>query len=186
MGRWVAILAALAGAVGVGGCGGTSTRLIRPSTTTTTTVATTSTTAASTTTTTTTTTTASGVSPTRYVNELRAEEQTLAAAERGIPANAKTPRQLAHSATLLAAAVSRLAQGLATIQPPAKVAADHAHLVAVARTYAGQLRSAASMASRRGRLASAGALLISATNTASTQFGTTLTKIYSTLGVHRP
>ena len=120
------------------------------------------------------------------MGELRAEEQTLAAAERKIPTNAKTPAALAHSATLLAAAVSRLAQGLATIQPPANVASEHAHLVAVARTYAGQLRSAASMAARRGQLASAGALLISATNTASSQFGTILTKIYSTLGVHQP
>ena len=43
------------------------------------------------------------------------------------PTSAKTPSALAHSSTLLAVAVSRLAQGLATIQPPAKVASDHAH-----------------------------------------------------------
>ncbi len=174
--------AAVAVAVALGGCGGTSRVLIRssPPPTTTTTIA------GETTTTVTTTTTPAGPSPSKYVRELRSEEQTLAAAERSIPTRARTPQQLAHSATLLAVAVSRLAQGLATVRPPAKVAADHAHLVAVARSYASQLRIAASMATRRGKQASAGALLISATNTASTQFGTTLTKIYSTLGVARP
>jgi hypothetical protein len=178
----ISIAVAVVLALGVSACGGTSRRLVRTSASTTTVAQTATTTGTASTGTTAT----PGPSAGRYVAQLRAEEQMLAAAERKIPTNAKTPRALAHSATLLAAAVSRLAQGLATIQPPAKVAGRHAHLVAVARTYAAQLRSAATMAARHGKLAAAGGLLISATTTASTQFGTTLTKIYSTLGVRQP
>jgi hypothetical protein len=180
----ISIAAAAVVAFGMSACGGTSRLLVRTSATTTAVAKTTTTT--TTATASTATTSAPGPSASQYVAELRAKEQALAAAERKIPANAKTPRALAHSATLLAAAVAGLAQGLATIQPPAKVATEHAHLVTVARTYAAQLRSAATMAARRGKLASAGALLISATTTASTQFSTTLTKIYSTLGVRQP
>jgi hypothetical protein len=184
MRRAIPIAAVVVMALGLSACGGASRRLVRPPSTTS---AASSPTATTTSTSTSSPTTASpGPSAGKYVAELRAEEQTLAAAERKIPTNAKSPRALAHSATLLAAAVSRLAQGLATIQPPAKVASEHAHLVAVARTYAGQLRSAATLAARRGKLTSAGGLLISATTTASTQFSTTLTKIYSTLGVRQP
>jgi hypothetical protein len=178
MGARHSIVAALVVILAVSGCGGT--RLLHRTTTTAVAHKTTITTTTSTTTTT------PAPATRAYVSELRSEEQTLVAAERKIPTRATTPRALAHSATLLAAAVSRLAQGLATIQPPAAVAADHAHLVAVARTYAGELRSASSTASKRGKLAAAGALLISATNTASSQFGATLTKIYSTLGVRQP
>jgi hypothetical protein len=180
----ISIAAAAVVAFGMSACGGTSRLLVRTSATTTAVAKPTTTT--TTATGSTATTSAPGPSASQYVAELRAKEQALAAAERKIPANAKTPRALAHSATLLAAAVAGLAQGLATIQPPAKVATEHAHLVTVARTYAAQLRSAATMAARRGKLASAGALLISATTTASTQFSTTLTKIYSTLGVRQP
>jgi hypothetical protein len=181
----ISIAAAAVVAFGMSACGGTSRLLVRTSATTTA-VAKPTTTTTTTATGSTATTSAPGPSASQYVAELRAKEQALGAAERKIPANAKTPRALAHSATLLAAAVAGLAQGLATIQPPAKVATEHAHLVTVARTYAAQLRSAATMAARRGKLASAGALLISATTTASTQFSTTLTKIYSTLGVRQP
>jgi hypothetical protein len=143
-------------------------------------------TASSTTTTTTTTTTSAGPSAARYVGQLRAEEQMLAAAERRIPTNATTPQALAHSATLLAAAVSRLARGLATIKPPASVASPHANLVAIARAYAVRLQAAAAAARQRGGQVRAGTLLIAATNRASAAFTATLSKIYSTLGVRQP
>lgn len=127
-----------------------------------------------------------GPSATRYVAELRAAERTLVSAEQHIPTNASTPTELAHSATLLADAVSRLARGLAAIEPPASVVKDHAHLVSVAQAYAGRLRAAAAMATQPGKLSSTVSLLVAATNTASARFGTTLTNIYSTLGVGQP
>jgi hypothetical protein len=122
----------------------------------------------------------------QYVAQLHAEEQTLAAAERRIPANAPTPRALSRSASLLAGAVSRLAHGLAAITPPPAVARDHAHLVSVVRAYAGQLQHAAALARRPGGQVAAGSLLVSATGRASTAFSATLSKIYSTLGVRQP
>ncbi len=128
----------------------------------------------------------SAVSPRRYVAQLQAEERTLAAAERRIPANASTPRALARSASLLADAVARLERGLAAITPPPKVASEHAHLVAVVGAYAAQLRRAAALARRPGGQLQAGPLLISATNRASAAFSLTLSKIYSTLGVAQP
>jgi hypothetical protein len=132
------------------------------------------------------TTTSTGPSAAAYVEQLRAAEQMLAAAERRIPTNARTPGALAHSATLLAAAVSRLARGLAAIEPPPSVAGGHADLVAVARAYAMRLRAAAVVARAPGGQVRAGALLISATNRASAAFRATLSKIYSTLGVPQP
>jgi hypothetical protein len=126
-----------------------------------------------------------GPSPAAYVKELRAEEQTLARAERSIPTNATTPRALAHSTTLLARAVSQLAHGLASIKPPPAVAASHARLVAVVRTYAAQLRAAAALAGRPGGDVGAATQLVAATNRASAAFGATLSKIYSTLGVRQ-
>jgi hypothetical protein len=128
----------------------------------------------------------SSASAQRYVAQLHAEEQTLAAAERRIPANAPTPRALSRSASLLAGAVSRLARGLAAITPPRAVARDHAHLVSVVGAYAAQLQRAAALARRPGGQVAAGSLLVSATGRASSAFSATLSKIYSTLGVRRP
>jgi hypothetical protein len=127
-----------------------------------------------------------GPSASRYVAQLRAAERTLVTSEQRIPTNTSTPTALAHSATLLAGAVTGLVRSLAAIRPPASVAKDHAHLVAVMQAYGGQLRAAAAMATQPGKLAFATSLLVSATNTASARFGTALTHIYSTLGVAQP
>jgi hypothetical protein len=127
-----------------------------------------------------------GPASARYVAQLRAEERSLATAERSIPTNAPTPGALAHSAVLLEGAVSRLARGLASITPPASVVAAHVRLVAVVRAYARRLGEAAALAERPGGQVGAGALLISATNRASAEFEATLAKIYSTLRVSQP
>lgn len=128
----------------------------------------------------------SGPSTARYLSQLQSAQQTLARAEARLPASATTPRALSHSVTLLAGAVGRLASELKAITPPAPVTREHARLIAIMAAYAGRLRAAASTAVAPGGEASAGALLISATNRASTNFSLTITKIYSTLGVRRP
>jgi len=122
-------------------------------------------------------------SPARYLAQLRAEQDRLAQAEQRIPAHPRTAHELSTSAALLAAAVGRLAHGLAAIRPPAAVAADHARLVAIVRRYAGQLKDAARIAGAPGGGPHAAALLVRATNTASAAFSATVNTIYSTLGV---
>jgi glutathione S-transferase len=134
----------------------------------------------------TTVTAAPGASANEYLARLHGEEQTLAAAERRIPTRATTPQALSRSTSLLAAAVSRLAHGLAGIAPPAAVAGAHARLVTVVRNNAARLQSAAAVARQPGGQARAGHLLVSATNRASAAFSATLSKIYSTLGVRQP
>jgi hypothetical protein len=124
--------------------------------------------------------TASGVSV--YLAQLAAEQTKLAAAEKRIPTNPRTPAALARSIDLLTVAVRDLERGLAAIRPPASVASEHAHLVQIMRDYAGALGQAAQMAVRRNGEPQAGRLLISATNAASQAFTSTIAKIDSTLG----
>jgi hypothetical protein len=117
-----------------------------------------------------------------YLAQLGAEQTELTNAERRIPTNPRTPAALVHSVDLLTAAVQRLADGLAAIKPPASVAADHAKLVAIMRTYAARLDHTARVAVTPGGEQRAGALLLNATNQASTSFTLTITAIDSTLG----
>lgn len=119
---------------------------------------------------------------TAYINELNAEQQKLAAAETRIPSHPRTPAAFSRSITLLAAAIRRLANDLAAIAPPASVAGEHARLVGIVRVYAVKLAQAAKIAAAPDGGLRAGTLLISATNTASSQFGATLSKIDTTLG----
>ena len=153
----VAVIALL----GLGGCGTADTLLHRSGTR--------STPAGSNTVTATPTTkTASGPSAESvYLAELGSEQARLAAAEARIPTSPRTPAALARSIELLTVAVRDLADGLARIKPPPSVAALHAHLVAIMRTYEVELRRAASVALSPGGEPRAGSLLISATNQAS-------------------
>lgn len=117
-----------------------------------------------------------------YLAQLRAEVDKFAAAERRIPKRATTPRALSRSVSLLASAISRLADGLAAIRSPASVAPDHARLGAILRAYAARLRLAVRSAVQPGGELRAGQRLIAATNTATARFSATISKIYSTLG----
>jgi hypothetical protein len=117
-----------------------------------------------------------------YLAKLGTEQTDLANAEQQIPTNPRTPAALAHSVTLLAGAVTRLADGLAAIKPPANVAGDHARLVTITHAYAAQLRRAARIALAPGGERLAGTLLIRATDQASQSFTITTTAIDSTLG----
>lgn len=130
--------------------------------------------------------TSSETAASAYVAQLRHEEQTLAAAERRIPTRVSTPQELSRSASLLAAAVSRLDQGLSVITPPPSVAPAHAELVAIVRAYAARLNRAARIAVAPAGQVRAATLMVSATNRASTEFSAVLSKIYSTLGVRQP
>jgi hypothetical protein len=117
-----------------------------------------------------------------YLARLGTEQTKLANAEQAIPTNPRTPAALAHSVDLLNAAVRGLADGLAAINPPAAVAADHARLITIMRGYAAQLSQAARIVVGPGGERRAGALLISATDQASRSFTATIDKIDSTLG----
>jgi hypothetical protein len=117
-----------------------------------------------------------------YLAQLAAEQTKLAAAEKRIPTNPRTPAELARSIDLLAAAVRELERGLAAIRPPAGVASEHAHLVGIMRDYAGALDQAARIAVSPNGEPRAGRLLISATTTASQAFTATIARIDSTLG----
>jgi hypothetical protein len=117
-----------------------------------------------------------------YLARLGTEQTKLANAEQAIPTNPRTPAALAHSVDLLHTAVRGLADGLAAINPPATVAADHARLITIMRGYAAQLSQAARIVVGPGGERRAGALLISATDQASRSFTATIDKIDSTLG----
>jgi hypothetical protein len=116
-----------------------------------------------------------------YLAQIGAAQSQLAIAEQRIPVNPRTPAALVRSVDLLAAAVHRLADGLAAIKPPLTVAGRHAQLVAIIRRYDVRLREAARMAGTRGGEGRAGALLISATSRASRSFAATIAVIDSTL-----
>ena len=117
-----------------------------------------------------------------YLERLGAEQARLSAAEARIPTSPRTPAALARSVGLLAIAVRRLADGLAEIRAPASVASEHAHLVAIIRSYAAALDRAARIAVTSDGEPRAGRLLIAATNQASRAFTSTIASIDSTLG----
>jgi hypothetical protein len=165
------------------GCS-SSTHVFRASTATTTTgtPTSTSTTATPTTISSTTSTSVTPSAESVYLAQLGAEQARLAAAETKIPTRPRTPAALRRSIVLLGTAVGALADGLAGIKPPPGVAAQHAHLISIMRTYAGTLEQAAGLAGAPGSEPRAAQLLISATSTASQAFTTTIAKIDSTLG----
>ena len=120
-----------------------------------------------------------------YLSALSAAQAKLAAAERTIPRRPKTPAALAHAISLLQFAIGNLSDNLAAIHPPASVAALHARLVAVVRTYAARLGHATRVASRpQGELAAV-SLLSSATGEATRGFSDTVARIERTLGATR-
>jgi hypothetical protein len=83
----------------------------------------------------------------------------------------------------LHSAIVRLESDLASIEPPARVAALHARLVAVTRAYAAELEEARAAAVRPDGQLQAANLLIDATNGASTAFGETVRRIDAVLGM---
>jgi len=117
-----------------------------------------------------------------YVARLNAEQAKLAAAERGIPANPRTPAAFSHSIGLLAAAVGRLGGDLAAIDPPAAVAADHRRLVSIVRRYAADLRAAAGRSRTRAGELQAASRILSATSSASAAAVAIIARIHTTLG----
>jgi hypothetical protein len=120
-------------------------------------------------------------SASRYLATLALEQRGLAAAERAIPVNPRTPAALARSIRLLARAVGRLGDDLSATAPPAAVRPAHGRLVAIARSYAASLSAAAQEATRPGRESAAASALVSSTNTASSSFTRTVSEINATL-----
>jgi len=116
-----------------------------------------------------------------YVRALEGEQAKLAAAERAIPRNARTPVELSRSTRLLASAIRRLGAGLAAITPPPEVASHHARLVSIVRAYELALGRAARVAVRPGGELRAGNMLISATTAASSAFASTVAAINAKL-----
>jgi hypothetical protein len=116
-----------------------------------------------------------------YLAALSREQARLAAAERKIPRRPRTPAGLAHSIGLLRVAIVRLGRDLQAISPPQAVAAQHAQLVSVMRTYADRLDAAAHTASKPGGQLRAAKMLISATAAASSAFSSTVGQISSAL-----
>ena len=135
------------------------------------------------TTTTTTTTTTAAPSPAAlaYLAALSREQAKLAAAERKIPRRPRTPAGLAHSIGLLRVAIVRLGRDLQAIAAPQAVAAQHAQLVSIMRTYAARLDAAAGTATKPGGQLRAANMLISATTAASSAFSSTVGQISSAL-----
>jgi len=120
-----------------------------------------------------------------YLSALSATQSKLAAAERAIPRGPKTPNALARAISLLQSAIGNLTDNLATIHPPASVAALHAQLVSVVRDYAARLGHAARVAGQaQGELAAV-TLLSSATGQATHGFSATVAKIDQALGASR-
>jgi hypothetical protein len=117
-----------------------------------------------------------------YVAALNAAQSKLAAAERAIPRRPKTPKALARAISLLQSAIRGLSDNLSSIHPPASVAALHAQLVAIVRTYAARLGHAARVASQPLDELAAANLLSSATNQATRDFTATVAKINQALG----
>ena len=112
-----------------------------------------------------------------YLAELQSEQAKLAAAERSIPSHPRTPAALSQSIALLAAAIGRLAAGLAAIRPPPAVLAAHARLLKIVREYESRLTTAAREAARPGGELRAASLLLSATNSVSGAFTSTVSEI---------
>lgn len=129
----------------------------------------------------TTTTTAPSPAALAYLAALSREQARLAAAERKIPRGARTAAGLSHSIQLLRAAIVRLQKDLQAISPPSSVAAQHAQLVSIMRTYADRLDAAARTARRPGAQLRAANMLISATTTASEGFSSTVNQINAAL-----
>ncbi len=117
-----------------------------------------------------------------YLARLDAEQAKLAAAERTIPVRPRTPAAFSRSIGLLAAAVGRLGRDLATIDPPAAVAADHRRLVSIVARYAAGLRAAAGRSRTRAGEVRAAARIVSATSSASAAFSVAIARIHTTLG----
>ncbi len=120
-----------------------------------------------------------------YVASLNAAQSKLAAAERAIPRRPKTAKALAGAISLLQSAIRGLSDNLSAIHPPASVAALHAQLVAIVRTYAARLGHAARVASQPFHELAAAKLLSSATNQATRDFSATVAKINRALGATR-
>ncbi len=117
-----------------------------------------------------------------YLSALGAAQSKLAAAERAIPRQPKTPKALAGAISLLHSAIRGLSDNLAAIHPPASVAALHAQLVAIVRAYAANVGRAAHVASRPQDELAAVTLLSSATGDATRGFSATVAKIDQALG----
>lgn len=120
-----------------------------------------------------------------YVAGLNAAQSKLAAAERAIPRRPKTPKALAGAISLLQSAIRGLSDNLSSIHPPTSVAALHAQLVAIVRTYAARLGHAARVASQPFDELAAARLLSSATDEATQDFTATVAKINQALGATR-
>jgi hypothetical protein len=121
------------------------------------------------------------VNPARYLAQMSDEQAKLSAAEQRIPTRPRTPAALSKSISLLAAAVARLADGLAALRAPPAVGRQHARLVSIVRAYRSQLVQAARIAVRPGGELRAEALLVSATDAASRAFTATVARINTTL-----
>jgi hypothetical protein len=117
-----------------------------------------------------------------YLARLNTEQARLAAAERAIPAHPRTPATFSSSIALLARAVGGLGGDLASIQPPAAVAADHRRLVSIVGAYAAELQVAAQGSRSRAGELRAGSRILAATTTASTAFSATVARIHAVLG----
>jgi hypothetical protein len=116
-----------------------------------------------------------------YLARLNAEQAKLAAAERAIPANPRTPAEFSRSIGLLASAVGRLGGDLAAIDPPAFVAAEHRQLVSIVQGYAAGLRAAAGGSRTRAGELQAASRILSATSSASAAFSAIIARIHVTL-----
>lgn len=116
-----------------------------------------------------------------YLAALSREQARLAAAEQRIPRRARTPAALARSIRLLRLAIVRLGNDLQKIAPPSSVAAQHAQLVSIVRTYAVRLAAAQRVALTPGGELRAVNMLINATTAASTAFGSTVNQIDAAL-----
>jgi hypothetical protein len=121
--------------------------------------------------------TASTASTGTYLQALRSEQAMLAAAERAIPANTRTPAALSRSISLLARAIGRLADGLAGLRPPRAAAAENVKLISIVRAYRSRLTGAAVEAKKPGGELLAGRILLAATNVASREFSATAMEI---------
>jgi hypothetical protein len=120
-------------------------------------------------------------SSSEYLAALGAAQARLAAAERRIPAVNGRPAALSEAIGSLHAAIVGLESDLSSIEPPVRVAALHARLVAITRAYAASLEQARAAAGRPGGQLGAGNLLIAATGDASRAFSKTVERITAAL-----
>lgn len=178
MARTLSLIVVATGGVSLTGCAGTTLLMNThegsqtPAT---------STTASPSPTTSTPTTTAPNPHAQAYLAALSREQARLAAAEQKIPRRARTPAALARSIQLLRLAIVRLGNDLQTIAPPSSVAARHAQLVSIVRTYAARLALAHHVALTPGGHMQAVHMLIGATAAASTSFGSEVSQIDAAL-----